>query len=212
VSSREDVLSRVRTAIADGTPAPPIPRAYQRAGAHGPGSDEVVELMIDRLIDYKAEVRQANADSLATEVDAALASAKSVVVAPGLESGVVEACGQRGRAVTTDTEPEVLTAAQLDAIDAVVTTATVGIGLSGTIVLDGGPAQGRRAITLVPDLHVIILRTDQIVETVPEAIGRLEPTRPLTMIAGPSATSDIELNRVEGVHGPRTLIVVILRA
>ena len=91
-----------------------------------------------------------------------------------------------------------------------VTTARVAIAMSGTIILDGGAGQGRRAITLVPDRHIIILTADQIVETVAEAIALLNPTAPLTMIAGPSATSDIELERVEGVHGPRTLHVIII--
>ena len=134
----------------------------------------------------------------------------SVVIGSGLEQEIADACADEGRIVTVDSAPEVLSAQQLDFIDAVVTTARVAIALSGTIILDGGDGQGRRAITLVPDRHVIILTADQIVETVAEAIALLTPAAPMTMIAGPSATSDIELERVEGVHGPRTLEVIIV--
>lgn len=210
-TSRDVVLGRIRAAIAGdpvGSAAADVPRDYIRQGDHAPGSQHVIELLVDRLVDYKAIVTRTT--DLSVCVREALAGTLSVVVPPGLDSGVVEACGQDGRTVGVDDRPAPLTAAELDGIDAVVTRARVAIALSGTIILDAAPDQGRRAITLVPDRHVVILNTDQVVETVPEAIGLLTPTAPLTMIAGPSATSDIELERVEGVHGPRTLHVIIV--
>ena len=107
-----------------------------------------------------------------------------------------------------------LTPHELDELDGALTGCALGIAETGTIVLDGGPAQGRRALTLVPDYHLCVIAEDQVVGLVPEAVERLEPAiaegRPLTLVSGPSATSDIELNRVEGVHGPRTLHVVVL--
>ena len=212
MSSREAVLGRIRSALAaDTVPPPPVPRDYIRVGANPPGSEPVLELMVDRLVDYKAQVREVSPAELGDAINTALADQTSVVIARDLDPALIEAIGRGGRVVTVDGDPVVLTPAELDGIDAVVSTAQVAIALSGTIVLDAGPGQGRRAITLVPDFHLIVLYSDQIVQTVPEAIARLDPIRPLTMIAGPSATSDIELERVEGVHGPRTLCVLIVR-
>lgn len=209
-TSRDVVLKKVRSAIAADDPPPPVPRNYIRRGAHEPGSAHVIELMADRLVDYRAKVNRVSSSDLGVALDEALSGISSVVIGPGLDAAMALACAGDGRTVTTDSDPEALSPQQLDAIDAVVTTARVAIAISGTIILDGGAGQGRRAITLVPDRHVIILTADQIVETVAEAIALLNPTAPLTMIAGPSATSDIELERVEGVHGPRNLEVIII--
>ncbi len=212
MGSREAVLGRIRSALAaDTAPPPPVPRDYIRVGANPPGSEPVIELMVDRLVDYRAQVREVSPAELADAIDTALTDQRSVVIAEDLDGGLAAATRRSGRAVTVDGAPAVLSPAQLDGIDAVVTTARVAIALSGTIILDGGPGQGRRAITLVPDFHLVVLHAEQVVQTVPEAIARLDPIRPLTMIAGPSATSDIELERVEGVHGPRTLYVLIVR-
>ena len=218
--SRELVLGRIRAALAgsgsdasgsDAAVPVFVPREYDRSGEHAPGSPVAVELLVDRLVDYRAQVEVVDAAEVPAAVGRALHGAGSVVVPPGLSAEVLDACAESGRLVVGDLSEIPLTAAQLDEIDAVVTGARVAVALSGTIILDGSPDQGRRAITLVPDLHVIVLRADQVVQTVPEAIALLNPTAPLTMISGPSATSDIELQRVEGVHGPRTLRVVIAR-
>jgi L-lactate dehydrogenase complex protein LldG len=214
-SSRTAMLNRIRAAVAAGAsdvPAEPIPRGYQRVGTHPAGSDHVLELLVDRLVDYKAKVTVVDADGdLETAVDAALDGSRSVVVPAALDPITRAGCAARDRTVVVDGEPSALTPVQLDAIDAVVTGATVAIAVTGTIILSGRPDEGRRAISLVPDLLVVVLPLARIVETVPDGLRLLSPTAPLTMISGPSATSDIELSRVEGVHGPRTLHVVIVR-
>lgn len=209
--SREVILGRIRSAIADAPAPAAVPREYRTAGDTAPGSAEAIDLLVDRLEDYKASVRVVPEDELADAVNAALEPVRSLVIGPGLEQRIADACRGNGREVTVDGEPKTLSSAELDATDAVVTQAKVAIAVTGTIILDAGPGQGRRAITLVPDRHLVVLWADQIVDSVPEGIARLTPTAPLTMISGPSATSDIELSRVEGVHGPRILDVLIVR-
>ncbi|MEU5882194.1 lactate utilization protein C [Spirillospora sp. NPDC047279] len=199
MSTREQILAKVRAALADvprdeGPEDAPVPRGYQRTRA---GAD-IVELLIDRLVDYKAVV---HTDAAVAEL---LTARGGRVVAPA----GVPAEWLAGVETVRDDPP--LSADRLDGLDGVVTGCAVAIAETGTIVLDASPDQGRRALTLVPDHHLCVVRRDQIVRTVPEALARLDPSRPLTWISGPSATSDIELDRVEGVHGPRTLEVVIV--
>ena len=177
---------------------------YHHEGAHT--GEDLVELLIDRLVDYKANVHRASGDPAETIVGL-IGDHSSVVVPRGLDETWLD--GFSGD-VRVDAPGEELTVDELDAQGAVVTASAVAIAQTGTIVLDGSPTCGRRAITLVPDHHVCIVRVDDIVDIVPEGIARLDAHAPLTFISGPSATSDIELSRVEGVHGPRTLDVIIL--
>ncbi len=209
--AREAVLARIRDALgrSQTEPAPPAPRGYRTRSALEPGSDGALEMLVGRLEDYAAVVTRCREDAVGATVATLLAGDASVVVPPALPAGWL---GVVAGKVTTDTREAPLTHTRLDATSAVVTAARVAIAETGTIVLDGGPDQGRRAITLVPDHHVCVVRRDQVVATVPEAVAILgeHPARPLTWIAGPSATSDIELVRVEGVHGPRRLDVVLV--
>jgi L-lactate dehydrogenase complex protein LldG len=211
MTPRDEVLSRIRAAVAASKPdsvtevvPQPVP-AYRTSG--DPDRARLLDLLEERLIDYRATVRRAAAAGLAAAVGTALTQrgARRVVVPPGLDLPAlpagVEAVPDGG-----------LGPQDLDALDGVVTGAAVAIAETGTIVLNGSPDQGRRAITLVPDYHLCIVRADQVVELVPEAVDRLAPSagQALTWISGPSATSDIELSRVEGVHGPRTLEVILV--
>ena len=150
-------------------------------------------------------MRRTTADRLADEAAAALAhrGARRIVIPAGLDLQVPAA----GVEFVPDDQ---LPAHVLDGRDGVITTAAVAIAETGTIVLDGSAGQGRRAITLVPDYHLCIVHARQVVALVGEALAVLAPERPLTWISGPSATSDIELERVEGVHGPRTLEVILV--
>ncbi|MFV2196681.1 LutC/YkgG family protein [Nocardiopsis sp. LOL_012] len=212
-SARDRVLGRVRAALAD-VPAGedrrwpregPEERPY--ADSHGEGPS--LDVLVDRLVDYKATVHRVDAERLPAEVAACLerAGAARVVVPEGAPREWFEGCPAT---LLADSPERPRTLAELDGADAVVTGCAVAIAETGTIVLDAGPDQGRRAITLVPDHHVCVVRADQVVDGVPQAVRLLDPARPLTWISGPSATSDIELNRVEGVHGPRLLEVLVV--
>jgi L-lactate dehydrogenase complex protein LldG len=193
MSARDDILGRVRSALSGVSPVVEVP-----AAPRAPDRGDLVALFVERVEDYRAVVTRCAPADLASAVAGVLGGARSVVP-PGLDLDVP------GSVVDTG-----FSAYELDDFDAVVTRAAVGIAETGTIVLDHGPDQGRRAITLVPDLHVCIVDTGQVVADVPDAIALLDPSRPLTWISGPSATSDIELDRVEGVHGPRTLHVLLV--
>lgn len=206
MSSRDLVLGRIRDAI---TLAPArdaeIPRHY-RTGRSLPDAERI-ELLVDRLVDYKAHVYQCSATDIAETInDICLANdVKTVGIPLGLDRSWV--AGVRGELVVDSSE---VPAPELERLDAVVTGSRVSCAETGTIFLDAGPDQGRRALTLVPDTHICVVHRASVEVGVPEAMSKLSPERPTTMISGPSATSDIELERVEGVHGPRNLHVVIV--
>lgn len=212
-SARDEILAKVTAAIDLGgavAEQAPITRTYREAGEHAPGSPAAIDLLVDRLVDYQAIVhRVGSADEIAATIGELLGSAGSIVVPEGLDDAWLAALGDA--ALVRDSRADARSHDELDRVDGVVTAARVAIAETGTIVLDGEPDQGRRAITLVPDLHVCVLQAPQVVQSVPEAVRLLggHPERPQTWISGPSATSDIELSRVEGVHGPRTLHVII---
>ncbi|MBN0042707.1 lactate utilization protein C [Streptomyces actuosus] len=213
MSGRERVLGRVRRALAD---VPRDDRPYERAvvrgylRVHGElTAAQTVDLLAENLADYRAVVHRCAAAETAGVVGRLLAErgSSSVLVPSGLDEDWLPAGGVERVADRAESTPR-----ELDRVDSVVTGCAVAIAETGTIVLDGSPGQGRRRITLVPDHHICVVRVpDQVVSSVPQALERLVPDRPSTWISGPSATSDIELDRVEGVHGPRTLEVVLVR-
>lgn len=232
MTARDEVLARIRKALAEpgragadraGTDRASASQAAAPAAAGGQRTGDVaspcyrtrgeladgrlLDLLAERIADYRAVVRRARPDQLGEAVGAALTGrgARRVVVPAGLELPALPA----GIEVIADNG---LSAGDLDAMDGVITGAAVAIAETGTIVLDGSADQGRRVITLVPDYHLCIVHAARVVELVPEAVALLGPRarRPLTWISGPSATSDIELSRVEGVHGPRALEVILV--
>lgn len=204
-TARETVLGRVRDALALAPVADtPIPRDY-RTGRTLP-DEERLALFTDRLVDYKARVHPCTADRTAEVVAEVLREhgARLVGVPAGLDPRWLTAYDGEVQRDSAD-----IPAPRLDALDGVITASAASCAETGTIFLDGSPDQGRRALSLVPDLHVCVVDLSTVEAGVPEAVARLVPERPTTLISGPSATSDIELERVEGVHGPRTLAVVI---
>ncbi|MFI8100542.1 lactate utilization protein C [Streptomyces sp. NPDC086023] len=212
MSTRERILARIRRAQGEtGPPGPAyaadVPRDYLRVhGTRTPAG--TADLLARNLADYRALVHRTDEDGLALLLARLLAAhgTERVLVPPGLPAHWLAAAE-----ATRVHERPALTLRDLDRIDSVVTGCALAVAETGTLVLDGGPGQGRRRSTLVPDHHVCVVRVPgQVVDSVPLALERLDPTRPLTWISGPSATSDIELDRVEGVHGPRTLEVVLL--
>ncbi|WP_315914544.1 LUD domain-containing protein [Arthrobacter sp. lap29] len=215
MSAREEIMTRIKSALRDAPETPVVPREYRRAS--NMSAEQRLEQLVERLIDYKANVFLTPAVEAPARLAELLAGSASIVVPHGLPQAwlsrlkdVAVKNDAGALAIHVDSPEHRLTTAELDAVDAVVTASAVAVSETGTIMLDGSEDQGRRIISLVPDRHICLLTVVQIVEVLPEAIARLEATRPQTWISGPSATSDIELERVEGVHGPRTLDVIIL--
>jgi L-lactate dehydrogenase complex protein LldG len=206
--ARTEILARIRGALTDvrDREPPPVPRDYERERR----DPRMLELLAERLTDYGARVERtarSEVGAVAARVCGQLGLGR-LVVAPG----VPEEWRPHGVELVDDGDG--LDPRQLDALDGVLTGCAVAIAETGTIVLDGGPRSGRRAITLVPDRHICVVDAEQVVMLVPEAFARVEEAvrhrrAPVTLVSGPSATSDIELSRVEGVHGPRTLVVVL---
>jgi L-lactate dehydrogenase complex protein LldG len=203
VSARDDVLARIRSALGPGVAVPEVPRRYR-----GPRIDDgAVDRFCERVAEYRATVTRVSAADLARTVGD-LCRGRRIAVPPG-GPDVLD-----GVEVVVDDPP--LSPQALDALDGVLTGCALAIAETGTIVLDGGELSGRRALTLVPDWHICIVQASSIVAGVPDAVAALAGAaaegRPITLVSGPSATSDIELDRVEGVHGPRTLDVVVVQA
>ncbi|MGI5215026.1 LutC/YkgG family protein [Plantactinospora sp. CA-290183] len=211
-SARDEIMARIRAA----RPTAPVtvPRDYHTAPAAGgnvdrPAEPELLDLLVDRLVDYRATVRRCPAAELADALARLLGPVPTLAVPAGVPQSWLST--YLGR-IRRDGDGAPLTVAELDEPGvAVLTGCAVAVAQTGTLIMDGGPEQGRRVLSLVPDHHLCVVRAGQVVHGLPEALGRLaDPTRPLTMVSGPSATSDIELDRVEGVHGPRRLDVLLV--
>lgn len=213
-SAKQEILERIRGATADITSeAKGAPSAAPAAAPAGVPPMETLDLFAENVADYEARVIRLHPSDLSDTIARVLQEhdCRSVIVPDGVDA---EWTGSLGTVPEVVRDSPSLTPDDLDRVDAVLTASAVGIATTGTIVLDHRPDQGRRALTLVPDVHVCVVRTDQVVPDVPDAVTRLRPeigdARPLTWISGPSATSDIELQRVEGVHGPRTLVMILV--
>ncbi len=213
-SAREEMLRLIRAALHDvpdyeQPEAVVVARDYRRSETVP--HEEVVERFVERVADYKVAVRRVDEAALPEAIATTCAAriVRHLVIPKDLPEHWLPAGVERLQ------DDNTLTYELLDTSDGVLTGCALGIAQTGTIVLDGGAHQGRRVITLLPDYHLCVVYEDQIVDLVPEAITRLgeaaRARRPITFISGPSATSDIELSRVEGVHGPRTLDVLVVR-
>jgi len=209
-TAKETILWRIRRATRDVPEDVTVERGYRKEDTAA--REEIVERFAESVAEYEATVRRIKTDELSGAIEEALArrGVKRLVIPPYLPKEWIP----EGIETLRDAARPRLTNEELDASDGVLTGCALGIAQTGTIVLDSGMAQGRRALTLLPDYHLCVVREDQIVGLVPEAFAKLEGTvknegRAITFVSGPSATSDIELDRVEGVHGPRTLEVLI---
>jgi L-lactate dehydrogenase complex protein LldG len=211
MSARAEMLDAIRSALGPAPEAPDVPRAYRTAGSGAPaGAPEVVARFCERAAEYRATVLQVSADGLEEAVLAACAQrgARRLAVPPGAPRHL------RGLELVVDDPP--MSARGLDQVDGVLTGCALAIAETGTIALDGGALSGRRALTLVPDFHVCLVQAADVHASVPDALAALAPAaaegRPITLVSGPSATSDIELERVEGVHGPRDLVILVVES
>ncbi|HXL92622.1 MAG TPA: LUD domain-containing protein [Streptosporangiaceae bacterium] len=206
-AAREEILARIRAASAaaacSASSQEALPRDYLRAH-HDPAEHDIVALFAERTADYRAVVERVADADVAAAVARALVVPGRYVVPAGLPSEWIP------DHIETALDDPPLSPAELDQMAGVITSCAVAIAETGTIILDHGPGQGRRALTLVPDFHLVVVRADQVAADLSDAFARLTPSRPHTLISGPSATSDIELIRVEGVHGPRTLHILLL--
>lgn len=211
--ARSAILSAIRSANGRATDLPhaeldyaQIPRTYTQHSSLS--RDEALALLTERLIDYDANVIPCMADEVPSAIRNALQhhNAHRVLIPPALPTHLLP----DGFEITPDHD---LSPAELDRFDAAVTLGALAIAETGTIILEGVAGQGRRAVTLVPDVHVCVLNAENIVTTVPEAFANLASaaTLPLTFFSGPSATADIEMTRIKGVHGPRHLHILLLQ-
>jgi L-lactate dehydrogenase complex protein LldG len=202
--ARAEILGRMREALRDRPAPPPVAPLPERAPL---GHDALVDLFAERVSEYRATVQRSTPQELANVIAAVLDrwGARRIVVPAGVPAHWLSATN-----VDAVADDPPLSHDQLDALDGVITSCAAGIAESGTIVLDATAGQGRRALSLLPDRHLCVIHAEQVVRDVPDALPVLNPRRPLTWISGPSATSDIELQRVEGVHGPRVLDVIIV--
>jgi L-lactate dehydrogenase complex protein LldG len=202
---RAVVLDRIRAALAFATPSPvDVPRNYDHTPFSGMGD---TDRFIETLTEYRARMLRIESAGIATAIASLVRTDGRVAVPYDVPTEWTEEID-----TVVDRPEKPLTVEQLDRCDAVLTGCALAVAATGTIVLDAGATQGRRALTLVPDHHICVVFTTQVIDTVPQAFATLDPTKPLTFISGPSATSDIELSRVEGVHGPRSLDVLLVAA